>query len=57
MPRRARGRDWTLGKLDRGQGWYLYWNEAECRWSIEAARVVLDADGEATLQLDQAVSR
>jgi hypothetical protein len=54
--RRAKRRDWTLGALDREQGFYLWWNVEESRWSVEAARVFVMADGEAVLQLEQSGS-
>ncbi len=54
--RRAKRRDWTLGELDREQGWYLWWNESESRWSVERASVFVMTDGEAVLQLEQSGS-
>ncbi len=51
--RRAKRRDWTLGQLDREAVFLLWWNEPESRWSVEPANVVVQADGEAVLLLDQ----
>ncbi len=50
---RAKRRDWTLGTLDRGRPWLLYWDHHETRWAVAAVDGVEEREaGETVVALE-----